>query len=507
MTTTGQTTNERSGGRHRVVVIGSGFGGLFATKELKRADVEVTLIAKTSHHLFQPLLYQVATGILSQGEIAPPTREIFADQKNAKVLLGEVTDIDLENKLVTSVVLGRTTVTPYDSLIVAAGAGQSYFGNDHFSEFAPGMKSIDDALELRGRIFGAFELAELAETEEEVERLLTFVVVGAGPTGVEMAGQIAELAHNTLRKDFRRINTHAARVILVDAAPQVLPPFGAKLGASTQRSLEKRGVEVRLGEMVVDVDERGLVVQAKDGTRTRIDAVAKVWAAGVQASPLGKILAEQTGAPLDRAGRIGVNPDTTLPGHPEVFVIGDMMSLDNLPGVAQVAIQQGKYAAKEIKNRLKGRPPQKPFKYFDKGSMATISRFSAVALIGKIRLTGFIAWLMWLGVHLVYLTGFKNRFATLVKWFVTFISNNRSERAATEQQIFGRLALGKLEHGAADLVTPPGEWNRIREELVARAEEEARLTDSGQRGVRRETVGAGAGSGDSSNTNARISGA
>jgi NADH:ubiquinone reductase (H+-translocating) len=248
-------------------------------------------------------------------------------------------------------------------------------------------------------------------------------------------------------------------------------------------------------------------VQSKEGTKTRIEAVCKVWAAGVQASPLAKQLAEQTGAPLDRAGRIGVNPDTTLPGHPDVFVIGDMMSLDNLPGVAQVAIQQGKYAAHEIKNRLMGKAPQKPFKYFDKGSMATISRFSAVALIGKIRLTGLIAWLMWLAIHLVYLTGFKNRFATLVKWFVTFVSNDRSERAATEQQIFGRLALGKLEHGAADLVTPPGEWNRIREELVARAQEEARLTDSGQRGVRRETVGAGAGTGDSSNTNGRISGA
>jgi NADH dehydrogenase len=501
--TTSTTTNQR----HRVVVIGSGFGGLFGTKALKRADVDVTMIAKTTHHLFQPLLYQVATGILSQGEIAPPTREILADQKNAQVLLGEVTNIDLERKLVTSQVLGRSTVTPFDSLIVAAGAGQSYFGNDHFAEHAPGMKSIDDALELRGRIFGAFELAELAESEEEIERLLTFVVVGAGPTGVEMAGQIAELAHHTLRKDFRRIRTEQARIILLDAAPQVLPPFGAKLGAATQRSLEKRGVEVRLGEMVTDVDERGLVVQAKDGTQTRIESVTKVWAAGVQASPLGKMLAEQTGAPLDRAGRIGVNPDTTLPGHPDVFVIGDMMSLDNLPGVAQVAIQQGKYAAQEIKNRLKGRPPQKPFKYFDKGSMATISRFSAVALIGRIRLTGFVAWLMWLGVHLVYLTGFKNRVTTLLHWFVTFISSGRSERVATEQQIFGRLALGKLEHGATDLVTPPGEWNQIREELVARAQEEARLTDEGQRGVRRETVGAGAGTGDSSNTNARISGA
>ncbi len=499
------STSTSTNRRHQVVVIGSGFGGLFGTKAMKRADVDVTMIAKTTHHLFQPLLYQVATGILSQGEIAPPTREILSDQKNANVLLGEVTNIDLERKLVTSQVLGRQTVTPYDSLIVAAGAGQSYFGNDQFAVHAPGMKSIDDALELRGRIFGAFELAELAESEEERQRLLTFVVVGAGPTGVEMAGQIAELAHHTLRKDFRRICTEEARVILLDAASQVLPPFGAKLGAATQRSLEKRGVEVRLGEMVTDLDERGLVVQAKGQDPQRIEAVTKVWAAGVQASPLGKMLAEQSGAPLDRAGRIGVNPDLTLPGHPDVFVVGDMIALDNLPGVAQVAIQTSKYAAKEIDRRLKNKPPQKPFKYFDKGSMATISKFSAVAMVGKLRITGVIAWLMWLVIHLVYLTGFKNRFTTLVKWTVTFLSNDRSERIATEQQIFARQALERLEHGAADLVTPPGEWNDIRAELEARAAEEARLTDEGERGMRREAATAGVGGG--SDTNARISGA
>ena len=275
--------------------------------------------------------------------------------------------------------LRRQTATPYDSLIVAAGSGQSYFGNDQFAEFAPGMKSIDDALELRGRIFGAFELAELAESDEEIERLLTFVVVGAGPTGVEMAGQVAELAHRTLRRDFRSINTREARVILIDAANQVLPPFGAKLGEITQRSLERIGVEVRLGTMVTDVDERGIVVRDKDGNEDRIEAITKVWAAGVQASPLGARLAEQTGASVDKAGRIGVNRDLTLPGHPEVFVIGDMIDLDNLPGVAQVAIQGGEYAAKTIRGRLEGKPAQADFDYRDKGSMATISRFRAVA--------------------------------------------------------------------------------------------------------------------------------
>src|SRR4051794_12011992 len=250
--------------RHQVVVIGSGFGGLFGTKALKKADVDVTVIGKTSHHLFQPLLYQVATGILSEGEIAPSTREVLARQKNARVLLGEVTAIDLAARTVTSQVLGRQTLTPYDSLIVAAGAGQSYFGNHRFAEFAPGMKSIDDALELRGRIFGAFEMAELgASRGDDVDELLTFVVVGAGPTGVEMAGQIAELAHRTLRRDFRAINTRQARIVLVDAANQVLPPFGSKLGEKAKAELEKLGVEVMLGGMVTEVDERGIEMKFK----------------------------------------------------------------------------------------------------------------------------------------------------------------------------------------------------------------------------------------------------
>jgi NADH dehydrogenase len=478
--------------RHKVVVIGSGFGGLFGTKALRRADVDVTVIAKTTHHLFQPLLYQVATGILSEGEIAPPTREVLSGQDNARVILGEVTEIDLAAKTVTSRVLGRDTVTSYDSLLVAAGASQSYFGNDHFAEFAPGMKSIDDALELRGRIFGAFEMAELGATRgDDVDHLLTFVVVGAGPTGVEMAGQIAELAHHTLRKDFRAINTRHARVVLVDAAPQVLPPFGAKLGEKAQRELEKLGVEVMLGGMVTEVDERGLEVKFKDGRVERINSVAKIWAAGVQANPLGKTLSEQTGAPLDRAGRIAVNPDLTLPGHHEVFVVGDMIALDNLPGVAQVAIQGAKYAAKEITNRLEGKAPQPPFKYFDKGSMAIISRFRAVAMVGKLRLSGIVAWLMWLGVHLVYLTGFKNQVSALMRWAITFISNTRSERTTTEQQIFARAALARLRRGAADLVSDPGIYDATRammeetrrQELEAAAEREAELTDSGARGV------------------------
>jgi NADH dehydrogenase len=324
-----------------------------------------------------------------------------------------------------------------------------------------------------------------------VEDLLTFVVVGAGPTGVEMAGQIAELAHRTLRRDFHHINTRRARVLLLDAAPQVLPPFGAKLGAKAKKELEKLGIEVLLGAMVTDVDEGGIEVQYKDGRTERIAAVTKIWAAGVQASPLGSTLADQSGAPIDRAGRIGVNPDLTLPGYPEVFVVGDMISLDNLPGVAQVAIQGAKYAAKEITNRLKGEAPQEPFHYFDKGSMAIISRFRAVAMVGRLRFTGLVAWFMWLGLHLIYITGFKNRVTALLHWAISFIGRGRSERTTTEQQIFGRAALARLKRGATDLVSQPDTYEAARAlldtsrraELEARAAEEARLSDANLRGT------------------------
>jgi NADH:ubiquinone reductase (H+-translocating) len=427
-----------------VVVIGSGFGGLFAAQALRKAPVDITLVAKTTHHLFQPLLYQVATGILSEGEIAPPTREILRRNENTRVVLGEVTDIDLAARTVTSTILGRTTVHPYDELIVAAGAGQSYFGNDRFAEFAPGMKSIDDALELRGRIFGAFELAELAEDQAEIDRLLTFVVVGAGPTGVEMAGQIAELARRTLRRDFRRIDPTTARVVLLDAAPYVLPSFGEKLGGRARRQLNNIGVEVQLGAMVTDVDADGLEVKDADGHVRRINAATKIWAAGVQASPLGRILGEQSGAEVDRAGRISVLPDLTLPGHPEVHVVGDMMALNKLPGVAQVAIQGGRYAADQIERRLAGKSPRGPFEYHDKGSMATISRFSAVAEVGKLKFEGFLAWVMWLVVHLFYIVGFKSRLTTVLHWTVSFLGRGRSQRVATQQQVYGRLALEHL---------------------------------------------------------------
>ena len=429
--------------RHRVVIIGSGFGGLFAAKHLKRADVDVTLIAKTTHHLFQPLLYQVATGILSVGEIAPATRIILRKQKNAQVLLGDVVNIDLANKTVTSKLLDWERVTPFDSLIVAAGAQQSYFGNDHFEAFAPGMKTVDDALELRGRILGAFEAAEVTTSEAERKRRLTFVVVGAGPTGVEVVGQIAELADRTLTGAFRTIDPAGARVILVEAAPAVLPPMGPKLGLKAQRRLEKMGVEVKLNTMVTDVDYMGLTVK-EDGEEHRIECAVKVWSAGVQASPLGKLVAEQSdGTEVDRAGRVVVEPDLTVKGHPNVFVIGDLMNVPNVPGMAQGAIQGAVYATKQIKSELKGGDPasRQPFKYFNKGSMSTISRFSAVCQIGKLEFGGFLAWLAWLGLHLYYLVGSRNRLMAVISWFVTFLGRGRGQLAITERWVFARRAI------------------------------------------------------------------
>ncbi|WP_330254709.1 NAD(P)/FAD-dependent oxidoreductase [Nocardia sp. NBC_00565] len=453
--------------RHRVVVIGSGFGGLFGTKHLRNADVEVTLLSKTSTHLFQPLLYQVATGILSVGEIAPATRLVLRKQKNAQVLLGDVIDIDLQNKTVTSQVLNQPTVTPFDSLIVATGAQQSYFGNDKFATYAPGMKTIDDALELRGRILGAFEAAELATTQEMRDRLLTFVVVGAGPTGVELAGQIAELADRTLEGTFRNIDPRDARVVLLEGAGAVLGPMGPKLGGKAQRRLEKMGVEIQLNAMVTDVDAQGVTVKDADGTIRRIESSCKVWSAGVQASPLGKMLAERSeGTETDRAGRVIVEPDLTIKGYPNVFVVGDLMSVPGVPGQAQGAIQGATYAAKQIKAGLKGQKPEerKPFKYFNKGSMATVSRFSAVCQVGKLEFGGFIAWLAWLALHLYYLVGYRSRIVTVIQWFVTFLGRSRGQMAATEQWVFARLALEQVNEDqdeaaelAAALGAPPAE--------------------------------------------------
>lgn len=433
--------------RHRVVVIGSGFGGLTAAKALRRAHVEVTLIAKTTNHLFQPLLYQVATGILSEGEIAPPIRHVLRKQRNVRVLLGEVTAIDLDAQTVTSNQIGMQTVTPFDSLIVSAGAQQSYFGNDQFARYAPGMKTIDHALEQRGRILGAFEAAEVTTDPAERARRMTFVVVGAGPTGVEMAGQIAELADRTLAGAFRTIRPGDCRVILLDAGPAVLSPMGEKLGLKARRRLAKLGVEIQLNAMVSAVDHQGITVENKDGTTRRIECAVKVWAAGVQAAALGKMLADQSaGTEVDHAGRVIVQPDLTVKGHPYVFVVGDLMSVPGVPGMAQGAIQGARYATKCIKRSLNaaGEPvDRRPFRYFDKGSMATVSRFSAVAKVGTLEFGGFLAWLAWLVLHLYYLVGHQNRFTTVVAWLISFAGRSRGQLTITEQMIYARLAMNR----------------------------------------------------------------
>ncbi|OBI00963.1 NAD(P)/FAD-dependent oxidoreductase [Mycobacterium sp. E2733] len=444
--------------RHRVVIIGSGFGGLKAAKALKRApkgcQVDVTLISRTTTHLFQPLLYQVATGILSEGDIAPTTRLILRRQKNVRVLWGEVSGVDLTAKTVTSHLMGMETVTPFDSLIVAAGAQQSYFGHDEYAAFAPGMKSVDDALELRARILGAFEAAEVATDPAERQRRLTFVVVGAGPTGVELAGEIVQLAERTLAGAFRTITPSECRVILLDAAPAVLPPMGEKLGLKAQRRLQKMDVEIQLNAMVTAVDYMGITVKDADGGERRIECACKVWAAGVQASGLGKMVAEQSdGTETDRAGRVIVEPDLSVKGHPYVFVVGDLMSVPGVPGMAQGAIQGAHYVTTLIKQAVKGHDDpanRKPFKYFDKGSMALISRYSAVAKVGKLEFGGFIAWLAWLLLHLLYLVGFRNRLAAMFSWGISFLGRTRGQMAITSQMMYARPVVDWVERQAQE---------------------------------------------------------
>jgi NADH:ubiquinone reductase (H+-translocating) len=439
-----ETGGASSPGRHRAVIIGCGFGGLFATKALRRAPVDVTLIDRSNHHLFQPLLYQVATGILSQGEIAPATRDVLSRQRNARVILGDVVDIDLEARFVVSEARGQRTLTRYDSLVVATGSTTSYFGHDEFAVHAPGLKTIDDALEVRGRILGAFEMAELEPDPRRRQQWLTFVVVGAGPTGVELAGQIADLSRRTLRHDFRTINPTDARVLLVDAGRLILATFGDHLSVKATHELERLGVQIHLGATVKAVGPDFVEMESDDPTIRRVEAMTKIWAAGVKASPLGELIGKAEGVELDRAGRVKVLPDCTVPGHPEVWVVGDLMALDDLPGVCEVAMQSGVYAATQIRRRAQGRPvEQKPFHYRDLGSMASVSRFRAVASIGPIRIAGRIGWLLWAFVHITFLTGFKNRISTLAHWAVSFLGKARSERTFTNEQIYGRQALDK----------------------------------------------------------------
>jgi NADH dehydrogenase len=408
---------------------------------LANRPVDVTLVDRRNHHLFQPLLYQVATGMLSSGQISPPLRHIVRRAKNIKVEQAEVHQFDLEKRVVKAKVLAtRDIEIPYDSLIVATGSNQSYFGHDEFSRWAPGMKTIDDARELRRRIFGAFEVAEQVNDPVEKQRWLTMVVVGAGPTGVELAGQIRELAVRCLRGEFRTFAPASVRVVLVDAGAKPLASFGDRLAADAARMLEEAGVDLELGAQVVNVGFDGVEVRDHEGGTRHIDAHTVLWAAGVQASPLAGELAHATDAKLDRSGRIAVLSDLTLPGHPEVFAVGDMTTLQNLPGVAEVALQGGLHAANSILRRQRGLDVL-PFKYRDVGNVATIGRFKAVSSIRKLHLHGFPAWLVWFFVHLAFLTGFGDRFSTMLRWLRSMVGRGRAERQFSTAHTGGDLSL------------------------------------------------------------------
>jgi NADH dehydrogenase len=422
--------------RHRVVIVGGGFGGVKAAGKLRHADVDVTLIDRTNHHLFQPLLYQVATGVLSAGQIAPALRGMFRRQRNLRVLLADVRGLDLERRVVKASA-EREMEVPYDSLIVAAGATHSYFGHEEWARVAPGVKSIEDAVHVRRRILGAFELAEQAETIEQREAWMTFVVVGAGPTGVELAGQLAILSRRVLEHDYRVINPAAARIILIDGADSVLPAFSEPLRDQARQDLQDLGVEVQLGAMAADIDERGIDVREGEHQR-RIDARTVLWAAGVQASPLAGQLAEATGARTDRSGRLSVAEDLSLPGHPEVFAIGDMVAIEGVPGVAPAAIQMGGYVAKTIRRRLAGHRRRR-FRYIDKGTVATIGRTRAVAQVGSIKLWGLPAFAVWAAVHLTYLVGWGNRYEAVTRWLWQLAARNRREREITVGQAIADL--------------------------------------------------------------------
>jgi NADH dehydrogenase len=422
---------------HRVVVIGGGFGGLQAVAKLRRAPVEVTLVDRRNFHLFQPLTYQVATGALAPGEIAYPLRAIFKRNRNVRVLMAEVTDFDLDAREVRLRPVGDVPAPqslPYDTLIVAGGSQYSYFGHDDWRAHAAEVKSLESALAVRSRLLSAFEAAEWEPDAQAREAWLTFVVVGAGPTGVEMAGQIAELARDTLRRDFRVADPRAARVLLVEHAPRVLPQFPASLSRRAQRALCKLGVTPLLGHTVVDIGAEDVAIRGPDGAIVPVAARTSVWAAGVTASPLAAALAGAAGAEVDRAGRVAVGPDLTLWGRPEVLALGDMVAVHDatgaprpLPGLAPVAMQEGRYAARLVRDRLSGRATA-PFRYRDKGNLATIGRSRAVADIRGLHLSGFPAWALWLSVHLAYLAGFQNRLLVLLRWAASFLTHGRGAR-------------------------------------------------------------------------------
>src|SRR5882724_170612 len=420
------------GPSYRVLILGGGFGGLLAAQKLKRTPVQVTLLDRRNFHLFQPLLYQVATGSLSPGDIAAPLRGVLSSQKNATVLLGEATDIDADSK---RVILSDGSAFEYDALIVSTGSQTSYYGNDAWRPVAPSLKTVEEATAIRHKLFYAFERAERAETEEEARDWLTFVIVGAGATGMELAGALAEIANQTLRHDFRRINPRNARIILIEGGERVLSAFPEKLSAKAEKLVTQLGVDVEKGVLVTCVDENG-VTYKKGDTTERLAAKTVIWAGGVTTNSFGKTLAARTKAETDRNGRIKVTPQLTVPNYPDIFVVGDLATLNDergkpLPGVAQVAMQGGVYAAKAIKARLAGKAELKPFHYFNKGDMAVIGRAAAVANIFGFQVSGLLAWLIWLFIHLMYIVEFQSRVVVFVQWGFEYLTFSRGARLIT----------------------------------------------------------------------------
>jgi NADH dehydrogenase len=428
---TGTTTTPA---RH-VVVIGGGFGGLEVVKGLRSSDVQVTLVDTRNFHLFQPLTYQVATGALSPSDVTYSLRQMFGSRANVRVLMADVTGFDLQGRrvlLAEDAEHGLPGSLDYDSLVVAAGSSYSYFGHPEWSEVADEVKSLESAVHVRSRILDAFERAELTDDEREREAEMTFVIVGGGPTGVEIAGQIGELVHGALRHSFTRVDPTCSRILLVEMADRLLTAFPPKLSARATRDLEELGVEPMVKHTVVGIDQSGVSLQGPDGAKDQFPARTVIWAAGVTASPLAAELGSQSGSPVDKAGRVRVEPDLTLPGHPEVIALGDMAAVSDghggvqtLPGLAPVAIQEGTYAARSIRRRLEGRPVR-PFRYFDKGNLATVGRGRAVADLGPVHLSGRFAWLIWLVVHIWYLIGFQNRLVVILRWSLSFLTRGRS---------------------------------------------------------------------------------
>jgi NADH dehydrogenase len=421
---------------HRVVIVGGGFGGLYAARRLGSAPVSLTLIDRRNFHLFQPLLYQVATGALSPGEIASPLRAVLRKQRNTEVIMGEVHDIDVANR---RVILPDAEV-PYDDLIIATGATHHYFGNDQWEPLAPGLKTIEDATAIRSRLLAAFEHAEREPDAARRRAWLTFVIAGAGPTGVELAGALGEIANDTLRHDFRHINPAEAQILLVEGEPRVLPLFPPDLSAKAEKQLLALGVRSKTNTRVANIQEGSVTLLCGGQCGGREEQIAShtvLWAAGVRASGLGKVLAGRAGAPLDRAGRVIVSPDLTVPGHPEIHVIGDLASFTHqtgkpLPGVAPVAMQQGRYVANAIRAKLAGKTAGPPFRYFNKGNLATVGRNKAVAEFGRLHVAGFAAWFLWVFVHLMYLVEFENRMLVFVQWVYDYFTRNRGARLITK---------------------------------------------------------------------------